>query len=116
MNRAVLLTALLSLSGCATDTWFRTDTIRELAVTATLAADAYQTADLRNHPTHEGGWVAGLCGSLPSTRCTAEYFGTVALTHWLIARWLPPSIRPYWQYGLIAAEAPVIYSNTRLNK
>lgn len=115
MSRALILSALLSLSGCATETWSRTDTIGELTVAATLAADAYQTAQFHNHPTQEeAGWVRGICGLRPSSACSYEYFGTVAATHFLIARILPASWRPYWQGSVFSVETFDIVHNASL--
>lgn len=114
MNRALLLSSLLSLSGCATDTWSRTDTVGELTVAATLAVDAYQTGQFRNHGLEEAGWVRGICGSRPTSACSYEYFGTVALSHFLIARLIPSWLRPYWQGSAAVVETVAVIHNASL--
>lgn len=115
MSRALLLSALLCISGCATDSWSRTDTVGELTVAGTLAIDAYQTAQFHNHPTQiETGWVAGICGARPTSACSYEYFGTVALSHWLIARLLPSWLRPYWQGSTAIVETAAVIHNASL--
>lgn len=115
-----LLAALLlgsGLLGCSGDTWTRTDTVMESLVGVALAADAYQTAQFQHHEDqYEAGLARGACGYKPSNSCSAIYFGTVAISHVLIARALPASLRPYWQSGFVAAEVPTVLSNMRLNK
>lgn len=109
------LATLLGLTGCATDTWSRTDTLGELTVAAVLATDAYQTAQFRNHPTqYESGWVAGICGSRPSSACSYEYFGTVALSHWVISKLMPGWMRPYWQVSVGVVETSAVIHNASL--
>lgn len=112
---AILFLIAICLAGCASNDWSRRDTIGELAVVGTLAIDAYQTAQFQHHEDQqEIGWVRGICGAKPSSACSYEYFGTVAISHWLIAKLLPATWRRYWQAGAVAVEIPVIYSNTRL--
>lgn len=109
---AILVSGLVMLSGCASQTWSRRDSIGESAVFATLAIDAYQTSRIRDHEGYEEiGSVRPFCGPRPSPGCTAQYFVASALTHWLIAKSLPPSWRPYWQGAAVAVEARVIYRN-----
>lgn len=113
-----LLAALLlgsGLLGCSGDTWTRTDTVMESLVGVTLAADAYQTAQFQHHEDqYEAGLARGACGYKPSNSCSAIYFSTVAISHALIARALPASLRPYWQSGFVAAEVPTLIHNGRL--
>lgn len=114
MSRAIVLSALLLLSGCATDNWSRTDTIGELTVAATLAVDAYQTGQFRNQGLEEMGWVRGICGARPTSACSYEYFGTVSLSHFLIARLMPAWLRPYWQGSAAVVETAAVIHNASL--
>lgn len=115
-----LLAALLlgsGLLGCSGDTWTRTDTVMESLVGVALAADAYQTAQFQHHEDqYEAGLARGACGYKPSNSCSAIYFGTVAISHVLIARALPASLRPYWQSGFVAAEVPTVINNKRITR
>lgn len=112
---AILFLIAICLAGCASNDWTRRDTIGELAVVGTLAIDAYQTAQFQHHEDQqEIGWVRGICGAKPSSACSYEYFGTVALTHWLIAKMLPESWRAYWQGGVIAVQAVTVVHNASL--
>lgn len=112
MRPLTIVAMALAISGCASDTWSRSDTLWQAAATATLLIDGYQTSRIQHtHGKEELGWVRGACGPVPSNQCTATYFGTVAVSHWLIARSLPPGWRRYWQGGMVAIEAPVIYRN-----
>lgn len=115
MSRPLLLATLLALTGCATDTWSRTDTLGEITVAVTLAADAYQTAQFQHHEhQQEIGWVRGICGAKPSSACSYEYFGTVALSHWVIAKLMPGWMRPYWQVSVGVVEASAVIHNASM--
>lgn len=111
MRPLTIVALALALSGCASDTWSRSDTLWQSAATATLLIDGYQTSRIRHTQYEEVGSVRGICGPLPSTQCTATYFGSVALSHWLIARSLPPTWRRYWQGGMVLTEVRVIERN-----
>lgn len=111
MRTLTIATMALALSGCASDTWSRADTLWQATATATLLIDGYQTSRIRHTQYEEIGSVRGICGPLPSNQCTATYFGSVALSHWLIARALPAVWRPYWQAGIAITEMRVIDRN-----
>jgi hypothetical protein len=75
--------------------------------------DGIQTSKIQYYDDlQEVGPVAKhVLGPQPSTSSTWQYFATVALTHWLVARALPPKWRPYWQGIGIATEIPVLIRN-----
>lgn len=118
IEKITALLACLAMTGCAsTDTWTRSDTIGESLVVASLAIDAYQTSRIQHMPGHyECGWARTFLGSQPSTQGTAMYFGTIAISHALIARALPASWRKYWQGGLLAVQVPTVLSNYQVQK
>jgi hypothetical protein len=95
------------------DEWRREDTYRELAVAAVLTMDAVQTAQYRHRDDIEEGTALtrSLIGKEPTGRDTALYFGTLAISHYLIARALPAKWRPYWQGGVIAYEGYLVIRN-----
>lgn len=110
-----LIVASSLLTGCASESWTRADTLREFTAESLFALDALQTADIHKHEgASEVGWARGVCGQQPSNSCTAGYFGSVMLTHYLIARMLPASWRAYWQGGAVAVQLPTVLSNYKL--
>ena len=108
-----LLIILLVIQGCATNgQWTRQDTIMQSLVTASLAIDAVQTADIRHHDDiNEVGLARLALGSDPSSSDTYQYFTSVAITHYLISKILPEKWRTWWQGGALVVQAPVIVSN-----
>lgn len=111
---AAIIAAAAVLSGCAhSDEWTRRDTALQLAYTGVVIADAIQTADIQNYPDiQEAGWLAGKAlGRNPDTSDTVLYFGTLAISHWMISRALPSKWRPYWQGVGIAVHLDAVISN-----
>lgn len=102
--RAALLLALAVLAGCAhQDEWTSGDTVLQGILIATVAADAYQTTKIQDHPNIvENGTIArAFMGSNPSTSDVLLYMGTVSISQYLIARALPQGWRTIFQVGNI---------------
>ncbi len=116
MRNLTCVLLVLILTGCAhSDPWSRQDTVLQSVVTATLVIDAIQTSEIQNHPDiEEGGFARHALGAQPSSSDTWMYFGTVAISHYLISRALPKKWRPFWQGGMIAVQTKTIISNCAL--
>ncbi len=115
MYRYMLISICLAcLSGCAhSDAWSRQDTVLQSIVTATLIADAIQTSEIQYHPhIYENGPIAKhVLGRQPGTAETWQYFGSVIVFNYLVARALPAKWRPFWQGATIAYETDLLISN-----
>src|SRR5688572_6254344 len=107
-----IILACLFLSGCGSN-WTRDDTIREVGFQVVNIADAWQTQSIRKRKdVKETGVIAvEILGKEPKPGETAVYFGTMALSHFLISRALPPKWRRYWQSGTALYSATVVTSN-----
>lgn len=113
---ALILLALAFLihSGqCRADDWTRADTHREVAYQIANLADALQTRTYRDNPyVYEANdFTAQFIGREPNDRDTALYFGTLAISHYLIARALPAKWRSYFQYSTAAYATYTVYNN-----
>lgn len=95
------LCVLLVLSGCSSNDWSRSDTAWQITYTVAIAADAYTTTRIRHTPgVYESEPITrAVLGAQPGTAETWQYFGTLAVSHYLIARALPKRWRRYWQVG-----------------
>ena len=110
--------ALLINAGCAhTDEWTTRDTILQVGLTLTLAADARTTS--RIHKTsgvyERGPFVQPILGSQPDPVETYLFFTSLALSDYLIARALPAKWRPYFQGSLLAGHAYWVGRNCELD-
>lgn len=110
---AVLAIVALCCSGCASENWRSIDTGREITFQAAVAIDALQTAQIRHRDDiHEAGPLArSVMGPEPSAGDVAMYFSTVAISHYLIARALPPKWRDWFQNTTVAYHTFVITRN-----
>lgn len=117
--RALMLVALLLMTGCATGgDWSRRDTVGQIIVTVALAADAVTTSRIQDHPGYyEAGPVARRAlGLHPSTSSTYQYFAANAVLNYAFARYvLPPSWRPYWQAWEVGVHGAAVRNNCRLD-
>jgi len=114
MKSFVVILAFSLLAGCASsDPWTRQDTVLQSLVTATYVIDAIQTSEIQYHPElEEGGAIAqSVLGRQPSTSDTWQYFATVSVSSYLIARALPAKWRPFWQGGQLAVQGKTIFGN-----
>lgn len=105
------------LGGCASsDNWTRADTARELTFQVANAADAYQTSRYASDPTIEEGtpFTRAVIGSEPSGSDVALYFGTMAVSHYFIARALPAKWRPWFQGGTAGLSIYTVYNNCQV--
>jgi hypothetical protein len=71
----------------------------QLSATAVMIADAVTTSRIQYQDnTWEAGPIAkNVLGSQPSTSDTYQYFATVMISSYFIARALPEKWRPYYQ-------------------
>lgn len=120
MIRIVFAAMACTLGGCAStnsykgpDTWAPSDTRREIAFQVINAWDVVQTNEIRNRADVQevGPLARSLMGPEPTGSDIALYFGTMAATHYLISRALPPKLRKYWQLGTIANHGYVVGKN-----
>lgn len=102
------------LTACATNgEWTRSDTLRQSTYSAMIAADAVTTARIHEAPgVHEAAPITqSILGRQPDPSDTAVYFATVAITHWMISRALPPKWRRRWQIGGTVLHGHATYVN-----
>ena len=100
MNKLLFLCVLFSFSGCASnDPWTRQDTLGQVVVTIAIVGDG--VSSLKIHETdgiYEAGPVAyRVMGRQPTEKDLIMYNSTLAVSSWLIARWLPAKWRRWWQ-------------------
>jgi hypothetical protein len=95
--------------------WTRNDTYREVAFQVINLADAWQTSRIQYNDSLVEGmpFTRAIIGAEPSTRDTALYFGTMGISHYLIARLLPAKWRPYFQGATIAFSGATVINNCR---
>lgn len=101
----VVTLIMASCSGCAVNgEWTKRDTGLEIAFQAVNMIDARSTANIHRDPNRVEVNPIPLMvlGDNPDPRDTYVYFGTMALSHWLISRALPPKWRPWFQGGTTA--------------
>lgn len=120
IRTAITLAACALLSACASissytgpEDWDRSDTGREITFQLLNAVDAVQTSEIRDRPdVQEVGPIARtIMGAEPSGTDVALYFGSMAISHYLISRALPPRLRQYWQIGSIGERTYWVYNN-----
>ncbi len=107
----------LCLHGCALNTnWTEADSQWEWAFQAVNAADAYTTMQIRHDPAmEEVGWpTRQLIGSNPAEAEVALLHLTYGISHYLIARALPPKWRRYYQIGTISIQGAAVINNCQL--
>jgi len=86
---------------------------RQYLVYATLAIDAAQTLDIKNHPElHESNPILG---RHPSDAKIVTYFVAAGYAHYSITKALPTEYRAAWQYGWAALQIATIVRNRKLN-
>jgi len=89
--------------------WTKQDTITESVFLSTLAVDAMQTIDIKNHP---GMYETNpILGRHPSDDQVIAYFITTGYLHYQIAKHLDSKYRKIWQYMWISVEVGVINHN-----
>ena len=124
MKRLITASSALLLSGCAVNgDWTSRDTALEISYQVVNAMDAVSTARISATPDwtpvnnsnyvwriEEGVPVTrAILGPRPSKQDAYLYFATMGVSHWLIARSLPPKWRPWFQGSttLLAADAVI---------
>ena len=109
-----LLAIAVVCAGCAhQDDWTRRDSAMYAGTLTVLAADAITTSRIQDCLTcEEGGMIARpILGANPSDRDVALYFGTLAVSNYLIGRALPERWRPYWFGSQIAIHGAAVVNN-----
>lgn len=117
--RGLTLAAVaLLLQACAVfhapDDWRARDTVLEASFQAVNVLDAVTTARIKDSPWEErSALTRAVIGAKPGANETALYFASVALSHWLIARALPPKWRPWFQAGTTVYVGDAVRTNCR---
>lgn len=96
------LSVAVVLTGCGTFSaheWTTRDTVAEVTFQVANAVDGMQTSKLQYRADLKEGdpITVAFIGENPTTRATAMYFGTRAVSHLLISIMLPKKWRPWFQ-------------------
>lgn len=126
MNRIITIICALLLSGCAVNgEWSKRDTALEIGFQVVNAMDAYSTSNIQHvapidmgngttlHRVEGNPFTRAFIGDKPNDRDTLMYFTTVAISHYFIARALPPKWRPWYQGGTTALHLHAVVGNCR---
>lgn len=108
------------LNGCAVlephGEWEPRDTALEVGYQIVNAIDARTTQRLADSPYEELSTLTrAVLGPKPDPNETAVYFATLGLSHYLIARFLPPKWRKWFQAGTIGYQAILVERNCDLD-
>ena len=126
MRTLIIMSVLLS--GCAVNgEWTRQDTILEVSFQVVNAMDAVTTSRIHEspdwHPVEINGvpyrrrleestaLTRAVLGPRPSKSDTYMWFATLGLSHWIIARSLPPKWRPWYQGATIGLSSDAVIGN-----
>ena len=116
MIRWLYITAtLLLVSGCASANWTVSDTQREVTWQVVNALDAATTAQIQYEPgvIEKQPLTRAILGDEPRTGDTVVYFGSLALSHYLISRCLPSRYRKWFQVGSIGYSSAMVINNCK---
>lgn len=120
MKNIILIAVTLSLTGCAgitnrsvEDRWSTMDTVRQTVSLGLQIVDWGQTKYISRScrgggKFSEGNELLGLC---PNQRRVDAYMGFTAILQTVVAWSLKRSWREAFQYGIIGAEAAVVFRN-----
>jgi hypothetical protein len=109
VKKMIVIFCLLLAGQVRADEWTKADTVRQAISSAFIIVDWGQTLDLENHPRlHEGNRILG---AHPSRGEINTYFASCLIINYAVARSLPSSWRPYFQYFIIGIEAHTDYRN-----
>ncbi|KKM83820.1 hypothetical protein LCGC14_1305550 [marine sediment metagenome] len=121
IKKAVVIIILLGMaaafSGCAVLTppedWSENDTKYEMVWQVLNVIDARQTSRIQGMPgLYEKDWMTRpLIGLQPSTQDAYQIAATYAVSHYLISKYMPKKLRPYWHGGMIVGKFIVIQKN-----
>jgi len=120
VSRLLLLTSAILLNGCAVlappEDWSENDTKYEMMWQVLNVIDARQTSRIQHTPgVYEDDWMTRpLIGLQPSTRDAYQIAATYAISHYLITKYMPAKLRPYWHAGMITGKYLVIQENKEL--
>ena len=115
----ILMTVILlapAISGCASDSWTKTDTKYEIAFQVINAADAYTTSRIRHtYGVEEMNPITrAIVGSQPNETDVALLFITYGISHYVIATVLPAKWRRFYQVGTTLYSASLVIENCNL--
>ena len=116
INKTIFCILYVLLGGCGSSNWTATDTKYEVAFQTINALDAYSTAQIRHDPAlEERAWpTRQLIGSNPAEDEVALLFVTYGISHYLIARALPPKWRRYYQISTMGYSIALVINNCQL--
>ena len=105
------------LCGCATESWTREDTRREVIFQVLNVADAMTTANI--HKTagivEKNPLTRSLIGEQPASADVAILFAVYGVGHILISRSLTPKWRKRFQIASNLAAGYVVFNNCKLD-
>ncbi len=107
MRYALLI--LVLLSGCAAQRWTKVDTAIQVGFTTSLAVDYVQTRNI----TADGRESNPIMGSHGERVNPTLYFASVAVMHFVAARYLPPTYRRLLTLAVTGTQAHTITVNAR---
>lgn len=122
MKQAIIWFCLLSLMCIGTvwkaahADWRPADTHWEMGYVAIAVADAFTTADIRNHPDIEevAPGTRQVLGRNPEPVPTAAFFAAEMGLHYLVSKALPPTARRIWQVTTVSVQGAVVANNIRI--
>ena len=114
--KLALLVFAFAISGCASDSWTKTDTKYEIAFQVINAADAYTTSRIRHtYGVEETNPITrAIVGAQPNEADVALLFITYGISHYVIARALPEKWRRFYQVGTALYSASLVIENCNL--
>ena len=104
------------LSGCVhSDPWTERDTKMQVATSIAIAADAWTTTRFQYNPNvyEDAPLARRFLGRHPKTSDTYQYFASVIVFNYLVARALPEEWRPVWQTWEFSVHGYAAYDNCR---
>ncbi len=120
VRRLLLLTSAILLNGCAVlappDDWSENDTKYEMMWQVLNVIDSRQTGRItQTYNVYESNWMTRpLIGPRPSARDAYQIGAAYALSHYLMTKYMPAKLRPYWHGSMIPAKYLVIQRNHEL--
>ena len=116
MKSAVLVVMMLAATAAGASDWTAADARFELGYAAVAIADAFTTADIRNHDDIEevAPLTRQVLGKNPEPLPTAAYFTAAIAAHYGVSRALPKPWRRYWQVTTITVQSAVVANNIRI--
>ena len=116
MNKMAVIFLAFAASGCASDSWTKTDTKYEIVFQVINTADAYTTSRIRHTSGVEemNPITRSIIGAEPDEADVALLFITYGISHYVIARALPKKWRRFYQVGTALYSASLVIENCNL--